>query len=303
MPVCACLMLVLAQAPPPVLVIFETSLGAITIEVNVAKAPVTAANFLKYVDEDWYDDGRFHRTVRPDTETNTTHPIQVVQAGRKRGPGPGWPAVPLERTRDTELKHVDGAVSMARVGGRPDSAGSDFFVVIGDNPALDFGSPRNDDGQGFAVFGRVVSGMDVVKAIQASPVRPGTQSLDPPIRIVTASRKKQAAGGQAEAGISGVVVSLWHEGSTMKVRSLKLSKELEAELTACAGARGTSSSSVVREALAQYLSAVQGGSRRGPKSFAGLAADLAGCAEGPADLASNPKHLAGYGQPTPRRRR
>lgn len=173
----------------PVTVVFETTMGEIVIEVNVARAPLTSANFLRYVDEGWYDEGRFHRTVRPDTETNATHPIQVIQAGRKRGPGPGWPPVALERTRDTGLLHADGAVSMARVAGRPDSAGSDFFIAIGAQPSLDFGGARNTDGQGFAVFGRVVGGMDVVKKIQAAPVRAGTQTLEPVITIIKARRR------------------------------------------------------------------------------------------------------------------
>lgn len=188
----ALLSLLIAQPAPPVLVVFETAVGDITIEVNVAKAPVTSANFLRYVDEGWYDAGRFHRTVRPETETNTTHPIQVIQAGRRpapRGQGPAFPPVVLERTRDTGLTHVDGAVSMARVAGRPDSAGSDFFIAIGPQPSLDFGGARNTDGQGFAVFGRVVSGMDVVKKIQAAPVRAGTQTLDPPVAVTRARRK------------------------------------------------------------------------------------------------------------------
>lgn len=187
------LLLALAQTPAPaVTVVFETTMGEIVIEVNVAKAPVTSANFLRYVDEGWYNDGRFHRAVRPETETNTTHPIQVIQASRRRtarGEGPAWPPVVLERTRDTGLTHVDGAVSMARVAGRPDSAASDFFIAIGPQPSLDFGGARNDDGQGFAVFGRVVAGMDVVKKIQAAPVRPGTQTLDPPVMVTRARRR------------------------------------------------------------------------------------------------------------------
>lgn len=181
-----------APHAPPTLVIFATSLGEIVIEVDVAKAPITAANFLRYVDEGWYTGGQFHRTVRPDTETNATHPIQVVQASRRRAPrgeGPGIPAIALERTRDTGLTHVDGAVSMARVAGQPDSAASDFFIAIGAQPSLDFGGARNEDGQGFAVFGRVVSGMDVVRTIQAAPVRPGTQTLDPPVAITAARRR------------------------------------------------------------------------------------------------------------------
>lgn len=186
------LALLAAQPAPPVVVVFETTAGDIAIEVNIARAPLTSANFLRYVDEGWYDQGRFHRTVRPETETNTTHPIQVIQAGRRQVPraeAPTFPPVVLERTRDTGLTHVDGAVSMARVAGRPDSASSDFFIAIGPQPSLDFGGGRNTDGEGFAVFGRVVSGMDVVKKIQALPVRTGTQTLDPPVAITKARRK------------------------------------------------------------------------------------------------------------------
>jgi len=182
------------QAPAaPVLVVFETSLGAITIEVNVAKAPVTSANFLRYVDEGLYTAGRFHRAVRPDTETRKDLPIEVVQATRaRRTPEtPGFPPIPLERTSVTGLTHVDGAVSMARAG--VDSAVADFFICIGPQPLLDFGGARNADGQGFAVFGRVVGGMDVVKQIQAAPVREGTQNLAPPVEIVKAARKSAIA--------------------------------------------------------------------------------------------------------------
>jgi len=130
--------------------------------------------------------------VRPDTETNVTHPIQVIQGGRRpaaRGQGPAYPPVILERTRETGLRHVDGAVSMARVTGQPDSGRADFFICIGDQPALDFGGGRNEDGQGFAVFGRVVAGMDVVRRIQAAPVRPDSQTLQPPIPITAARRQ------------------------------------------------------------------------------------------------------------------
>jgi peptidyl-prolyl cis-trans isomerase A (cyclophilin A) len=189
---CASVLVSAAQPAQPVHVVFETTMGEIVIEVNVAKAPITSANFLRYVDEGWYDAGRFHRTVRPETETNTTHPIQVIQAGRRQVPraqAPSFPAVTLERTRDTGLTHVDGAVSMARVAGQPDSGGSDFFIAIGPQPSLDFAGGRNTDGQGFAVFGRVVSGMDVVKKIQAAPVRPGTQTLEPPVAITKARRR------------------------------------------------------------------------------------------------------------------
>ena len=176
-----------AQTAAPVVVVFETDKGAIEIEIDVARAPITAANFLKYVDGGFYDGGRFHRTVRPDTETNKDVPIQVIQASRARG-RQGFPAIVLERTSETKLSHKDGVVSMAR-SAQADSAASDFFICIGDQPSLDYGGKRNPDGQGFAAFGRVVRGMDVVKAIQASPVREKSQNLDPAIGIVKAGRK------------------------------------------------------------------------------------------------------------------
>src|SRR5207244_4492109 len=117
-----------------------------------------------------YSGGRFHRTVRPDTETRKDVPIEVIQASQSSG-SQVWAAIPLERTSVTGIKHRNGTVSMARTAAT-DSARSDFFICVGDQPLLDFGGARNADGQGFAAFGHVVKGMDVVKAIQQSPVAP-----------------------------------------------------------------------------------------------------------------------------------
>ena len=94
------------------------------------------------------------------------------------------PALPLERTRDTGLRHLDGTLSMARAG--PDTATSDFFICIGDQPELDFGGKRNPDGQGFAAFGRVTKGMDVVRRIQQAPAE--GQTLTPPVSILNIER-------------------------------------------------------------------------------------------------------------------
>ena len=163
----------------------ETELGTLVLEVFPAKAPVTAANFLAYVDQGAYDGGTFHRTVRADNQPNDSVRIAVVQgdispSSRDRR----LPAILLERTSVTGLLHTDGALSMAR--GGPDSATSSFFVCVGDQPELDFGGRRNPDGQGFAAFGRVVEGMDVVRAINASAAE--GQTLSPPIRIVRVRR-------------------------------------------------------------------------------------------------------------------
>ena len=171
--------------PPAVRVVIETALGEIEVEVDAKRAPGTAANFLRYVDAGHYDGGRFHRTVRPDTEVRKDFPIEVVQAGANPDrEKEGFPPIALERTRDTGLRHVNGTLSMARDGA--DTATSDFFVCIGDQPSLDFGGGRNPDGQGFAAFGRAVRGMDVVLRIQASPAK--GQGLDPPVRILRARR-------------------------------------------------------------------------------------------------------------------
>jgi peptidyl-prolyl cis-trans isomerase A (cyclophilin A) len=180
------------QAPNP-FVVFETDKGAIEIEVDAVRAPLSAANFLKYVDGGFYDGGTVNRAVRADNAVRRDVMIQVIQfqiaRARRRDQ---FPPVPLERTSATGLKHVDGAVSMARSG--PDTATGSFSIVIGDQPEMDFGGKRNPDGQGFAVFGRVTSGMDVVKAIQSSPTGTsgpyGTESLSPPIAIVKAYRRR-----------------------------------------------------------------------------------------------------------------
>ena len=177
--------LALQTTAPVARVAIDTEIGRITIDVDVARAPATAANFLRYVRGGFYDGGRFHRTVRPDTEPRRDYPIRVIQAGINPARAPeAFGAIPLERTTMTGLMHVDATVSMAR--GGPDTARSDFFICIGDQHELDFGGGRNADGQGFAVFGRVVAGLDVVRRIQAAPVREGTQNLAPPIEIRSA---------------------------------------------------------------------------------------------------------------------
>jgi peptidyl-prolyl cis-trans isomerase A (cyclophilin A) len=163
----------------------RTDRGDIVVEVDAARAPRTAANFLRYVDGGFYDGGRFHRTVRLSNQPGKPVKIEVVQAGANPArEHEGFPPIALERTSVTGLRHLDGVVSMARDG--PDTATSDFFVCIGDQPSLDYGGRRNPDGQGFAAFGRVVEGMDVVRSIQAAPS--DGQALTPPVMIRSARR-------------------------------------------------------------------------------------------------------------------
>jgi peptidyl-prolyl cis-trans isomerase A (cyclophilin A) len=177
----------------PVRVRVQTELGDIVVEVDQAKAPNTAANFLKYVDAGHYNGGMWHRTVKMDNQPESTVKIEVIQAGvNPEMAKSGFPPIALERTSVTGLLHKDGAISMAR--GAPDSATSGWFICINDQPSLDFGGARNPDGQGFAAFGRVVSGMDVDRKIQQAPssadrkTNTEAQRLTPPIKIVKVAR-------------------------------------------------------------------------------------------------------------------
>ena len=173
-----------AQAFPRVII--ETNLGNIEVEIDTVHAPLTAANFLRYVDLGFYRVGRFHRTVRADNQPDSKVKIAVVQAGLDSFRVKDFPPIKLERTSVTKLQHKDGTISMARDG--PDTGTSDFFICVGDQPALDYGGKRNPDGQGFAAFGRVMLGMDVVRKINAAPAK--GQALEPAVRIKNIVRKR-----------------------------------------------------------------------------------------------------------------
>jgi len=169
-----------------VLVTIKTELGNIEVELYPDKAPVTVANFLKYVDGGFYKDSVFHRTVKMDNQPDKKIKIDVIQGGRNpKSPQKDFAPIKLERTNKTGIKHVDGAISMARDGA--DTATSDFFICIGPQPELDFGGKRNPDGQGFAAFGKVTKGMDVVRKIQKSPAK--EQALTPAIKILGIERR------------------------------------------------------------------------------------------------------------------
>jgi peptidyl-prolyl cis-trans isomerase A (cyclophilin A) len=190
---CACLVVLhfslptAAQNKPELVrVLIQTEMGDIEVEIETARAPITADNFLKYVDGGHYEGGHFHRTVKlnPDNQPNNEVKIEVIQAGINTDRKDLFPPIKLERTSETGLRHRDGTISMARLG--PDTATSDFFICIGDQPELDFGGKRNPDGQGFAAFGRVIKGMEVVRKIQLSPAE--GQRLTPPIKILKIKR-------------------------------------------------------------------------------------------------------------------
>ncbi len=161
-------------------VVLTTELGEIQVEIFVEKAPLTAENFLRYVDEGRFEGATFSRTVRMDNQPHNKVKIEVIQGGLGFDEHPSQlPPIAHQTTETTGLRHRDGTISMAR--DAPGSASSEIFICIGDQPELDFGGKRNPDGQGFAAFGRVVAGMEVVRAIQRQQSR--DQLLDPKIRI------------------------------------------------------------------------------------------------------------------------
>jgi peptidyl-prolyl cis-trans isomerase A (cyclophilin A) len=173
-----------AQKPNPHIVL-HTQLGDIELELDAVHAPISTANFLRYVDAGFYQGGLFHRTVTSQNQPNNLVRIEVIQAGvQPQHERDAFPPIALERTSKTGLHHLNGTLSMAR--DLPDSATTDFFICIGDQPELDYGGKRNPDGQGFAAFGHVVQGMNVVHSIQTAPAN--GQTLNPPIKILTVSK-------------------------------------------------------------------------------------------------------------------
>ena len=189
-----------AQEPYTLSVRLTTVAGIIELELYPDQAPLTVANFLTYVDAGLYNGTSFYRVVRPDNQPNSPVKIEVVQGGLgvdsyEEDREPEFPPVAHETTQQTGLRHLDGTVSMARLA--PGSATSEFFICIGAQPSLDFGGARNPDGQGFAAFGRVTAGMDLVRSIQqrsagaqVSPERAAVsgQILDEPVVIELAER-------------------------------------------------------------------------------------------------------------------
>ncbi len=176
-----------SQTEREIRVIIHTSKGDIEVALMPSKAPVTVKNFLAYVDKGHYSKGRFHRTVTLQNQPDKKVKIEVIQAGVNPDfSEKDFKPIKLERTDKTGIKHLNGTISMAR--NEPDTATSDFFICIGDQPELDYGGKRNPDGQGFAAFGQVTRGMDVVRGIQTCPAK--DQTLDPPITILSIERVK-----------------------------------------------------------------------------------------------------------------
>jgi peptidyl-prolyl cis-trans isomerase A (cyclophilin A) len=188
-----------ASAPQPaedlIPVAIDTSLGRIVIALDRAHAPVTSANFLHYVDTHRFDGESFYRAMHMPTADGGDGGL--IQAGVRSDSRKLYPPVAHEPTSQTGLKNVAGAVVMANSG--PGTARSDFFILLSDTPGFDAGGYGGDE-NGFAVFGRVIEGMDVVRKIFEAPVSQTLgegvmkgQMLDPPVKIVKAARTTPAS--------------------------------------------------------------------------------------------------------------
>ena len=174
--------------PATVFVRIETSEGPILLELEKDRAPLTTANFLRYVDAKRFDGETFYRAL------GGTSDFGLIQAGVRSDARKLFPPVRVEPTTQTGLSHQTGTISMARTA--PVSARSDFFIVVGDMSSLDAQPDQPGDNLGFAAFGHVAAGMDVVRKIMAGPIAPGLgvregmqgQMLARPVRILSARR-------------------------------------------------------------------------------------------------------------------
>jgi peptidyl-prolyl cis-trans isomerase A (cyclophilin A) len=157
-----------SRCSPGVQVRMLTSMGEILVEVYPDRAPVTARNFLDHVEKGSYTNSCFYRVVRLDNQPMNPVKIEVIQGGVFEEEKLDVIApIPHESTAVTGILHTDGVISMARM--EPGSASTEFFICVGDQPSLNFGGARNPDGQGFAAFGKVIKGMELVRSIHALP--------------------------------------------------------------------------------------------------------------------------------------
>ena len=165
----------------------ETELGSIQMVLYPDRAPITVSNFLRYVDENRYKDFHFYRVVHMENQPDNDVKIEVLQGGLGFDKHPmELPTILHETTDKTGIRHLNGTLSMARL--EPGTASSEIFICINDQPELDFGGKRNPDGQGFAAFGKVISGMDVVRKIQLLPET--NQILDKVVKVNSIQRNE-----------------------------------------------------------------------------------------------------------------
>lgn len=168
-------------------VIIKTGFGDIEAEIYTDKAPKTSAEFLKNVDAGLYDRSNFYRVLSNDNQPSNAVKAKLIQGGiwlTNIQKATTMPGIPHESTKQTGIHHTDGVLSLARMA--PGTASTEFFICVGDQPGLDYGGENNPDGQGYAAFGKVVKGMNVVRKMYDQPEE--DQAFTPPIAIISIER-------------------------------------------------------------------------------------------------------------------
>ncbi|MHA4810423.1 peptidylprolyl isomerase [Flavitalea flava] len=160
----------------------RTQAGDIELELYAGQAPKTVAAFLSYIDSGFYKNSSFYRVLNDDNQSSNAPKSELIQGGiwkTRYQKAVSLPGISHETTQRTHILHKDGVISLARTA--PGTAGSEFFICVGEQPGFDFGGENNPDGQGYAAFGKVVKGLNIVRSIYSSPEN--NQSFDPPIAI------------------------------------------------------------------------------------------------------------------------
>jgi peptidyl-prolyl cis-trans isomerase A (cyclophilin A) len=162
-------------------IIIESFFGDIEVELFPKQAPKTVGAILSYIDSGFYKNSSFYRVLSLDNQPMGIGASELIQGGLYKSENPHYnlTGIPHETTQQTGLKHLNGSISLARR--EPGTATTEFFICIGDQPGFDYGGKNNSDGQGYAVFGTVVKGMDVVRKIYGRPEI--NQSFKYPVRI------------------------------------------------------------------------------------------------------------------------
>ena len=169
-------------------IIIKTAAGDVECELYAKKAPKSVAAFLSYVDSGIYNNASFYRVLNDDNQASNAEKSELIQGGIWRTnhkKAVSLAGTPHESTQLTHILHKDGVLSLAR--SEPGTATTEFFICIGDQPGFDFGGENNPDGQGYAAFGKVVRGLDIVRNIYARPEN--NQSFDPPVVIYNITRE------------------------------------------------------------------------------------------------------------------
>ncbi len=187
---CSCLWLFSCSAPktenPHIEIV--TRFGDIELELYPKKAPKTVAAFLSYIDSGYYNRSNFYRVLNRENQTIDSWKAEFIQGGLWRTNNKlatTLKGIAHETTRQTGIKHINGVISLARYA--PGTATTEFFIMVGDQPGFDFGGENNPDGQGYAAFGKVVKGWEVLDKVYNQPDR--NQAFDPPVHIFKIVRK------------------------------------------------------------------------------------------------------------------